>query len=190
METRGRALTLAILASLVCAASAVAAPSYVGATKCRACHLKQFTSWQRTRMALSFDLLKPGVKSAEKKAAGLNPTVDYTTDATCLPCHTTGYLQPGGFVSVKATPNLVGIQCESCHGPGSDYLAKGKMTIDNKEYKRAELVAASLVVPRAETCTTICHNDKSPFVKAGYVFDFEARKTAGTHEHVALKYPH
>ena len=190
MEMRRYTVALATLVLLMCGASAMAAPSYVGATKCRACHLKQFTTWQKTRMALSFDLLKPGVKSNEKKAAGVDPDVDYTADPTCLPCHTTGYLQPGGFTSVKATPNLVGIQCESCHGPGSQYLAKDKMSLENKEYKRAALVAVGLVVPKADTCTSSCHNEKSPFVKAGYVFEFEKRKTAGTHEHVALKYPH
>ena len=38
-------------------------------------------------------------------------------DSRCLPCHTTGYGQPGGFVSVGETPHMKDIQCEACHGP-------------------------------------------------------------------------
>jgi hypothetical protein len=168
-----------------------AAPTYVGARKCRPCHLKQFTTWEKTKMAKSFDVLKPGAKAAEKKAAGLDPAADYTADAKCLPCHTTGYQQPGGFTSLKATPDLVGVGCESCHGPGSDYIAKNKSSLQAaKEYKRADILASGLVVPNADTCMKTCHNEKSPFVKAGYVFDFEKNKKTGTHEHVALQFKH
>jgi hypothetical protein len=67
-------------------------------------------------MAKSFDLLKPGVAAEAKTAHNLEPNKDYTADAECLSCHTTGYGQPGGFVSVAETPKLVGVQCEVCHG--------------------------------------------------------------------------
>jgi len=191
MRIRACAVGLAIAALLVCIGPASAAqPSYVGAKKCRACHLKQYTTWEKTTMATSFQVLKAGVKASEKKAAGLDPAADYTADAKCLACHTTGYLQPGGFKSLAATPDLVGVQCESCHGPGSEYLAKDKMSLENREYKRADLVAAGLVVPNAETCTSACHNTKSPFFKHGEAFDFAKRKQEGTHEHVPLKFPH
>ena len=189
MDTRRHVAALAAM-MLLGASSAMAAPTYVGAKKCRACHLKQFTSWEKTKMARSFDLLKPGVKAAEKKVAGLDPAADYTADAKCLACHTIGYQQTGGFTSLKVTPDLVGVQCESCHGPGSDYLAKDKMSLQNKEYKRADLIATGLVVPKAETCTATCHNQKSPFVKAGYVFEYEKRKTTGTHDHLPLQFKH
>ena len=41
-----------------------------------------------------------------------------THDSECLACHTTGYGEPSGFESIETTPDLVGVQCEACHGPG------------------------------------------------------------------------
>lgn len=163
-----------------------AAAQYVGETRCKVCHMPQSKSWKPTKMANSFDLLKPGVAAEQKKAKKLDPTRDYTKDATCLPCHTTGYGKPGGFVSVEKTPNLVGVQCEVCHGAGQGYLKPNLMSLQNKEYKRAQLVAAGLVVPDEALCKT-CHNPKSPFYQP---FDYAKRKAAGVHAHTPLKYAH
>jgi mono/diheme cytochrome c family protein len=191
MKLRGCLGVLGTVIALVVVGPSVAGDhAYVGAKKCKMCHLKQYTTWETTRMAKSFEVLKPGARAEEKKRAGLDPAADYTADPKCLGCHTTGYGKPGGFESLAATPDLVGVQCESCHGPGGDYLAKDKMSLQNKEYKREEMLAAGLVVPNAKTCTTTCHNEKSPFAKPGEAFDFEARKTKGTHEHLELKYKH
>jgi hypothetical protein len=44
-------------------------------------------------------------------------------NATCWSCHTTGYGAAGGFVSPGATPQLAGVQCESCHGPAARHAA-------------------------------------------------------------------
>ena len=178
------------LAFLNGASAGAEAPVYVGAKKCRGCHLKQFQTWETTKMARSFELLRAGVAADAKKKAGLDPPKDYTHDEKCLGCHTTGYGKPGGFISFEKTPDLVGVQCESCHGPGSEYLKEGGMTLRNKEYRREELVKLGLVVPKAETCTSLCHNEKSPFVGKDYVFKFEERKAQGTHVHVALRFPH
>jgi hypothetical protein len=162
--------------------------SYVGAKKCRPCHLKQYTSWSATKMAAAFDLLKPGVRADAKKKAKQDPTKDYTHDSSCLPCHTTGYGKPGGFKSIEETPDLAGVQCESCHGPHSNVLQV--MTIQNKSYKRNEVLAAGLEIPGEKTCKDQCHNSKSPMVGANYVFDYAVRKAQGTHEHSPLKFPH
>lgn len=184
-------LCLSLAVTLAGAAASPAAPaSYTGAKRCKPCHLRQYVSWEKTRMAKSFELLKPGVKADEKRRAGLDPAKDYSADKECLACHVTGYLKPGGFQSLQATPELAGVQCESCHGAGSLYLAQNQMSLQNKEYKRSTVVAAGLVVPKADTCTTGCHNAKSPFFRPGEPFDFEKRKHDGTHEHLPLKYSH
>lgn len=162
------------------------AAQYVGVKKCRPCHLPQTKSWEQTKMAKAFELLKPGVAAETKRAHKIDPDKDYTNDSKCVSCHVTGNGQPGGFVSATKTPDLVGVQCEVCHGAGTGYLKPKLMSLANKEYKRSDLVAAGLVIPSAETCKT-CHNEKSPFYKP---FDYEARVHQGIHEHTPLKYKH
>jgi hypothetical protein len=147
------------------------AADYVGAKKCKMCHMKQFRSWEKTAMAKAFEQLKPGVSADAKKAAGLDPDKDYTTDAACLGCHT-----------ANGKADMPGVQCEACHGPGSDYM---RVMMTNRDFKLAEVVAKGLVIPDEKTCKK-CHNEKSPFYKS---FDFATAKAKGTHEHFPLK-PH
>jgi len=45
-----------VLALLPAASAGAETPTYVGAKKCRACHLKQFQTWEQTKMAKSFEL--------------------------------------------------------------------------------------------------------------------------------------
>lgn len=165
--------------------------SFVGTKGCKKCHIKQFKSWKETKMAKAYDILKPGERAEAKKKAGLDPQKDYTEDAECLPCHTTGYGKPGGFVSLEKTPQLVGISCEMCHGAGSEYTKNQYMSLKNKNYKLAEVVKVGLISPvTGETCVSVCHNEKSPFFKKDQPFEFEKRKNQGTHEHFPLKYKH
>jgi hypothetical protein len=58
-----------------------------------------------------------------------------------LPCHTVGYGLPTGFVSVTATPQLGGVQCENCHGPAANHAANPDDPIR---------------VPRVELAATVC----------------------------------
>ena len=61
MKTFVRRVLWIAVALVVAAAPLLqgAEPSFVGARKCKACHLKEFNSWSESRMAKSFDLLKP-----------------------------------------------------------------------------------------------------------------------------------
>lgn len=162
--------------------------AYVGSGKCKKCHLKQFKSWSETKMARSFESLKSGAAKEAKTGAGLDPDRDYSTDRTCVPCHSTGHGKPGGFVDEATTPDLAGVGCESCHGPGGRYLADDAMSLNNKEYKRKDLVALGLVEVVGKGQCIGCHNERSPFNSAA--FDFEKAKDTGTHEHLPLKYDH
>lgn len=176
-----------VLAVVAGSYAAGADHAYVGAKKCKMCHLKEYNSWAETKMAKVFELLKPGAGAEARTKAKLDPTKDYTTDTLCLPCHTTGYGKPGGYVDQATTPDMVGVGCEMCHGPGGTYTQKEHMSLQNKEYKRAALVAVGLVHPVSKTTCEQCHNPKSPFFQP---FVFEERVTKGTHEKFALKYPH
>lgn len=99
----------------------VADAIYVGYEGCQMCHRDEFADWERSKHGKAFELLKPGARKSAKHRAELEPDKDYTNSEKCLKCHTTGYKQPGGFVSLAETPTRAGIGCEMCHGPGSEY---------------------------------------------------------------------
>ncbi len=165
---------------------------YGGAKSCKKCHLKQYKSWEKTSMGTALETLKAGEKAEEKKAAGLDPEKDYTTDEECLGCHTTGLGKPGGYTVGGENEYLDSVGCESCHGPGGDYLDDTIHSTKNKEFKSADQIALGFIPkPDGELCEA-CHNDKSPTAKE---FDYEALKEKpieeqGTHEHYDLKYEH
>ena len=102
-----------VLLFIVCRPRATAVPSgatYIPEKRCYVCHKPLSEKHARTSHARSFETL---IDSGEEK----NPK--------CLPCHTTGYGLPGGFVDVKSTPDLVGVGCQSCHGRGSAHVELG-----------------------------------------------------------------
>jgi hypothetical protein len=162
---------------------------FVGPNKCKECHKEQYASWKKTRMANSFNVLRPGEKAKEKQMAGLDPDKDYTQDETCLPCHTTGYGLVGGFISSEKTPEMAGVSCEACHGHGGSYV-NTVMNPKNPTFRTTDARTAGLVYPPTENVCRECHNAKSPFVGKDYKFYFDERVKLGTHEHYHLKYEH
>jgi len=127
------AAMLALTLCFILSADEVENP-YLGdnAKKCGMCHQEQVAAWLEWPMASSWDKL-----SAEEQQ-----------DENCISCHVTGYGQPGGWVSFEETPQLVGIQCEACHGPGALHF---KTPIKDVEAKKA-----SLGVPDEANCLQ-CH---------------------------------
>lgn len=83
---------------------------YLGTAKCGECHLPQYENWQQTFHADAYATLQ-----IEEN--------NYSVE--CLPCHTTGYGEPGGFDFSQGTDSrFLNVQCESCHGPGSNHSEK------------------------------------------------------------------
>jgi len=80
--------------------------NYVGAQVCAMCHPSVHQSWTNTPHASALQTLK---------------NIGMHNNAACLPCHTVGF-GSGGFVNETTTPNLAGVQCENCHGPGGQHL--------------------------------------------------------------------
>lgn len=121
--------------------------------------------------------------------AGLDPYKDYTQEQFCLPCHTTGFGLIGGFVSIEKTPDMAGVTCEACHGPGGAY-AGTTMNTDDPTFKTTEARKAGLIYPPTARVCRKCHNEDSPFIDMKYIFNLKERIKKGTHEHFQLQYDH
>lgn len=133
----------AVVIGLVLAGALVggAAPTYIGAAKCKMCHKVEYDSW-----------LANGThsKALEKAKASANPK----WDASCMSCHAT-----------NNSETSQGVECEACHGPGSDYKAMSVMK------DQAKSVAAGLVLQDQKQCDR-CHDGKDHHKKV----DFAASK--------------
>jgi RecJ-like exonuclease len=121
-----------------------AEPTYVGATKCKMCHRIEYESWAKTKHAMATD---------DAKAAK-----DMKFEAACLTCHAT-----------NKDEAMAGVQCEACHGPGSEYKSLSVM----KDVAKAK--AAGLILPTQETCNT-CHDGKDHHKHQKFNPDVHAHK--------------
>ncbi len=126
--------------------------TFVGSQACKDCHEKEYESF--TKYAKKADSFAH-IKVMEKK---LTPE----EFKSCFTCHTTGYGQPGGFVSEQETPELKQPGCEVCHGPGSEHA----------ETEDPDLIIAS---PDMDLCKT-CHDETR--VQS---FNFRPLKYGGAH---------
>ncbi len=170
---------------------------YVGSKKCKMCHLVQHKSWAKTRMGNAFQTLKPGKGAEAKERSGLDVHKDYTKDESCLKCHTTGYGKPGGYAipdpkdrkAVRKARDLENVGCESCHGPGSEYV-KIFEEIDKskRRYRVEELYAAGLRKIEEATCLE-CHTEDIATFDPNKPFEYEKalKDKEGTHEHKPLE---
>ena len=81
-------------------------PHFLGQDACVNCHQPQYEQWRGTAHSKAFDTL-----------------VKQSKDATpeCVQCHVTGWTKPGGFVSTATSGGLTNVQCEVCHGMGTQH---------------------------------------------------------------------
>jgi len=128
---------------------------YIGASKCKICHKKSgvYESWEATPHAKAWENLP----EAEQKKQELRQY------------YTTGTTEKGEL--------LTGVQCEACHGPGSDYKTKSVM----EDIEKA--TANGLIIPTKETCMT-CHNEKAPAKLAALAKDFDMEKLMDKGVHI------
>lgn len=152
---RSAAVLLAVVLlpfAFIVAAHAASPASYVGSKACAECHQKEHASFNKfAKKAHSFKSIQ--VMAPKLEAAELRE---------CYSCHTTGYGQPGGFVSVEKTPELANAGCEVCHGPGSEHVQTGDKSLIKTK-------------PKVEECQT-CHNEQR--VKS---FGFKPMLFGGAH---------
>jgi predicted metal-binding protein len=108
VRTLAYRLVLPMLITVAATFTAAAAePGYAGWKTCAVCHRTVSANWQKSRHAQAYESL---TKSKQGDLPG------------CVRCHVTGYEKEGGFIDYELTPELAGIQCEECHGPGSTHL--------------------------------------------------------------------
>jgi cytochrome c2 len=143
-----RSFTMVVALIFAVLFTASAQHKYVGVKMCKACHQsekqgKQFDIWQKSAHAKAFETLKSAAAEKIKKGAAESPE--------CLGCHAI-------TADAKLTPD--GVQCESCHGAGSDYKSMAVMK------DKAKAIAAGLIDVKEdaaiEKSCKACHNDKSP----------------------------
>ncbi len=139
---------------------------YVGTKRCRMCHSDHYASWNKLAKADSFSALKPGRSANIKRNAGLDVQRDYTTDTNCLACHAVGFGEPGGYEipdpnsgrSKRKAAAREGVGCESCHGPGSDFIVvMQSLATTGRSYHPSELAPLGRHPVTKQTCQR-CHN--------------------------------
>ena len=99
---------------------------------------------------------RSGTTPAHAKAhTSLRPQ-NMENEPECLVCHTTGYRYQGGYEEDGDKRSLVNVQCEACHGYGTEHARDGKWLKQAKE-----------------SCTE-CHDDaKRPCAtRPGAPFDY------------------
>jgi hypothetical protein len=91
---------------------------YAGTVACGGCHAAALAFWQTTAHARALATLKKAKRDR---------------DPTCVGCHVTGFLRPGGTGDIRvATARLRDVGCEACHGPGLDHIAEQNGQGDQK----------------------------------------------------------
>ncbi len=79
----------------------------VGTDSCRDCHAGDCSRWESSGHAQAWQsLTRTGAE----------------VDAYCQQCHSTGFGLPGGFVSLKRSPQRTSVGCEACHGPSKAHV--------------------------------------------------------------------
>lgn len=102
---------------------------YIGPGGCKFCHIAQYENWMKTNHSRAFDRL------VERKQS---------TNASCLPCHTTGW--DNGTKAYKFRD----VTCEVCHGSGdiSNNIAQQVIEImygnDNRSQEEVENLLVQL----------------------------------------------
>jgi hypothetical protein len=79
---------------------------YLGGETCARCHAREAAWWNGNAHARAYATLETKGKQA---------------DPACLKCHVTGDGMAGGFGGTATTVDMKNVQCESCHGMGTQH---------------------------------------------------------------------
>lgn len=137
---------------------------YVGVDKCAGmCHKgdakgKQLEIWQDSKHSQAFKNLQ--TPEADKIAKDKGFTTAAAETPQCIKCHVLG--KDIVEAEMDATfDKTQGVQCETCHGPGSEYKKLSIM----KDKAQAEANGLIIHTDKDAFCKT-CHNADSPTFKS------------------------
>ena len=134
-------------------------PIYVGVRACAACHDgagmgHQCSLWMLSKHAQAYAAL---AKPESKEIARLSGIPQEPQQSPmCLGCHATG-AHAEDWEKDEEFRTQDGVQCEKCHGPGSEYMDESVMK------DREKAMAAGLQMPTANDCL-VCHREKGSHV--------------------------
>ncbi len=135
---------------------------YIGVDACVMCHKtekqgKQLDIWKNSAHAKAYQTLL--TEEADKIAKEKGYETPAAKTEACLKCHASGYDVDASLLGKKFKIED-GVQCETCHGPGSDY--KDMKIMKNRE----EAVKNGLIIYEnyKDLCVK-CHNSESPTYK-------------------------
>ena len=139
--------------------------NYIGSKKCGMCHKSdkqgsQLPIWEKSAHANAYKTLQSAEADKIAKEKGFE-TKAVETDA-CLKCHVTGHGLPEARFE-KGFEVADGVQCEVCHGPGSEYKSMKVMKDQAASVKAGLVIYADAAAIEAQ-CKT-CHNEESPTYK-------------------------
>jgi hypothetical protein len=81
---------------------------YVGDEVCQRCHKAEYDQWKTTLHATAWKTLVDVKKDASEE---------------CIKCHVVGFQQAGGYKGPDDAAKLSNVQCENCHGMGTQHEA-------------------------------------------------------------------
>jgi YVTN family beta-propeller protein len=151
---------------------------YVGEKVCRSCHhlqgnRNQYSPWKESKHAKAFISLfkEEAIEIAEMSGIDIEPF----KSPICLGCHTTAYYEEDW----ERDPSFYfedGVQCELCHGPGSEYIDVEIM--QDKE----KAISAGLKYPQERDCL-VCHKEKNSHITVLNSKKFEFEDALQTIQH-------
>lgn len=141
---------------------------YVGVNSCvSSCHKSESQGnqekiWSESKHSKAFETLQTIRADSIALSKGFNTPAVETPE--CVKCHTTGSITD--VSEFQETFDITqGVQCESCHGPGSEYKSLSVM----KDKERAFSLGLIIHNEKEKFCIQ-CHNTESPTY---FQFDYE-----------------
>jgi YVTN family beta-propeller protein len=157
-------------------------PVYVGVKVCATCHQgkgmgHQFSKWLVSRHAEAYAVLAEPESKIIAKLSGIPQEPQEST--TCLGCHATG-AHAEAWEKDETFFAEDGVQCEKCHGPGSEYIDAAVMSNPEAAEK------AGLMMPTVSDCMG-CHQVKGSHVAVHKLPKLDMAKAMSDIAHPAPK---